>query len=197
MQLTGQLKGASVAKLPSAPGNSPGANWNFAAPSSHLLDPKQGGFAAPTLSQPSSFDYKFNEEIITPYILVNKTGMNLVIKRLIEKEKALHLQSKAAARSHQLLARHQSQYLYQGQQFRKNLINVYRLKQGQIIDYMVDYSQDKLLPESGGGSTSAGVPSQQVLDPDDLQSLHNNACSPNSAAGCDKVPGGSAAADGD
>jgi hypothetical protein len=34
----------------------------------------------------TSMDPKFNEEIITPYVIVNKTDMTFYVKRMFEKE---------------------------------------------------------------------------------------------------------------
>lgn len=90
----------------------------------HPLDPKTQALTSGTILDP-----KFNEEIITPYVMVNKTDMTLIIKRLVEKDRALQLQQ----RDH-LNSKQNQNYA------KKNLVNVYKLKQGQIIDYMVDYS---------------------------------------------------------
>jgi len=95
-------------------------------------------------------DPKFNEEIITPYVMVNKTDMTLTIKRLVEKERVQEMQ---------LQRQKQSQCAA-----KKNLVNVYKLKQGQIIDYMVDYSQEKARNLGGG---------QPLYEQDDMQSAYN------------------------
>lgn len=34
-----------------------------------------------------ALDPKFNEEIITPYVIVNKTDMTFIVKRLFEKDR--------------------------------------------------------------------------------------------------------------
>ena len=94
-----------------------------------------------------SADPNLNEEIITPYVIVNKTDMAFDVKRLYGRDRRdaavenkrryrqlLDEDSEAEANLHK----------------RKCLINHYRLEQGQIIDYMVDYNDDKFKLGSGG-----------------------------------------------
>lgn len=73
-------------------------------------------------------DPRFNEEIITPYVIINKTDMALIVKRLFEKKEA-STGDATAPNVEELSAA----------QRRQQLINYYRLEEGQVIDYMVDY----------------------------------------------------------
>lgn len=70
----------------------------------------------------------FNEEVITPYVIVNKTDMAVIIKRFIDKQK----QDK---NKHILLGQHKAE---------KTIVDKYVLEQGQITEYMIDYKNHKL-----------------------------------------------------
>jgi hypothetical protein len=98
-----------------------------------------------------------SDEIITPYVIVNKTDICLVVKRLFKKEQGekqkyqellqVQLQhdlidkkgliSKSQIYSDQLDAIHA-----QSNARKRSLINMYRVPQGQIIDYMIDYNDE-------------------------------------------------------
>lgn len=120
----------------------------LASPQDPPLDPKTQALTSGTILDP-----KFNEEIITPYVMVNKTDMTLIIKRLVEKDRALQLQQREHPNSKQ----------YQNYA-KKNLVNIYKLQQGQIIDYMVDYSQEKVRHFGG---------EQLIAEQDDMLSAYN------------------------
>ena len=95
------------------------------------------------------------DEMITPYVIVNKTDLGLIVKRLFKKEQSemqkyqdllqVQLQHdlidersmmlKSQIYSDQLEAINAEQNAR-----KKSLINMYKVSQGQIIDYMIDYN---------------------------------------------------------
>ena len=92
-------------------------------------------------------DPKFNEEIITPYVIVNKIDMPIIVKRLGKKDQKEENEEKIK----------KYKKLIQDKEFqeanilkRRSLTTQYRLEEGQIIDYMVDYNETKF---KLGGST--------------------------------------------
>lgn len=109
---------------------------------------KHGGAShdSPTKSDPNC-----NEEIITPYVIVNKTDVAIVIKRLVDRDRP------STTAAHLLEERERGfsakDYGTQG------TIDRYRLASGQIIDYMVDYQSNKFKFSSTRGSN---------VDADDL-----------------------------
>ena len=58
-----------------------------------------------------------NEEIETPYVIINKTDIPFTVKRLFDREKKF-----TPAKS--------------------QLVNYYKLDSGQVSEYMVDYDYD-------------------------------------------------------
>ena len=70
-------------------------------------------------------DPKFNEEIITPYVIVNKTDMTFIVKRLFEKDRRdLAIESYRRYKTHLNDQNEGEANLYK----RKQLINYYRLE---------------------------------------------------------------------
>ena len=85
--------------------------------------PRKSDFR-PTRNESASEDTKLNEETITPYVIINKTDTPLIVKRLFERDRRDLAESRTFAQ-------------------RSRLINYYKLEPGQVIEYMLDYSQQK------------------------------------------------------
>ena len=72
-------------------------------------------------------DPKFNEEIITPYVIVNKTDLSFYVKRLFEKERR-DSEIQKQRKYKQLIA--EDKEIEANLHKRKCLVNQYRLEQG-------------------------------------------------------------------
>ena len=140
---------------------------------------KEDDLAPPGLKgQQSASSQNSNEDMISPYVIVNKTDLTIFIKRLFKREESeryqysdfLHSMNKSQSQEHQqkeasenaytldetdldllqsqlqvvdqehLIDRKQSQVQLNRT---KGLKNMYKLPQGQIVDYMVDYDTSK------------------------------------------------------
>ena len=78
--------------------------------------------------------------MITPYVLVNKTDLSIIVKRLFLRDRGD--QEAQKIKRFDLLVDGGDE-IEANLQRKKCLINQYTLAQGEIIDYMVDYEDDK------------------------------------------------------